>query len=226
MNKQDVIEGAMIKDEKGQIKTNMKKGFSLIEMGIVLVLLGIIYGVFFHESGGKIEETAMEASIDSTAKSLTNAVQKHGRKTSTGAKFTNVGAIALLKEMPKGTQANDTGTALVVDDNTAEFIKGTTELEEVCEYYAASDKQSATGTNGYGVQIIQDCSKGATDRGWDQIALNKAEERFALKMSSYSTTTVQVDYNATAIANTTGNVAFTAGGTASDGIVGIRYFSK
>jgi prepilin-type N-terminal cleavage/methylation domain-containing protein len=205
-------------------RNSMRKGFTLVEIVIVLAILAALYFTLGDSLFGKKESMALENSIRITTSQIGEGISKVGENSD---RFARVGSISVYVKMGSKVKAVDNGSDLVVNDNTAEYINSIG-LNGLCHYYIAPDKDNAGGTDNYGSQIIQDCSAAATAFGWDDRQKKESEDLFIKNMASLSVTKIEEKQKATAIAASAGNAAFTEDSTTTtiDAIVGVRYFSK
>ena len=99
-----------------QKKLKNKKGFTLIELIIVIAILGIIAAIAIPRFNG-IQETSKEKADDVTAKMIEKAAETYF--ISEGSKPSNVAALVpkYLDEDPTPQQKDKNKFTLTVDDN-------------------------------------------------------------------------------------------------------------
>ncbi len=207
-----------------KVRKNMKKGFSLVELVIVIVIMGILSAVVYNSLSGSKGNIEIQNSISSSVRQVTEAVSQYRANNSvtaepyTGANI-NDASIYLPAAMSLGR--NDGSEAVLGTSNLALDEVGSLGLNGQCEFSIAPDLDRAGGVANRGVKLFMDCS---AMTNWTDAERLKAETVFISNVTKYSSSDV-LAVPATTVLGLE-NVNFTLTGSNTDGIVGVRYFTN
>lgn len=197
---------------------NMKKGFSLVELVIVIVIMGVLSAVVFNSLSGTKDNIEIQNSISTTTRLIAEGISQY--KENNDNSYKGIGATNVAMYLPSKVEFTGTlGAAAVATD----YIKSLG-LNGDCYYHIFEDKNKDGGTISYGVKVLMDCKNGTLD-SWTDKDKYKAEQLFISNMQKYSDSNISKVPNATALGAI--NAAFTeTDNTPKNGIVGIRYFTN